>query len=229
MPCFLAKVPARSRSRAATATTSASSSLRAGRTSAAGVILAAPSVPNLTLSTWLGEPDEDGLELGEGLDRAEAALAPQPRLLVAAEGRVGHDRVVVYADGAGPQRLRHAERPFDVGGEDAGAEAIRRVVGDADRFVLVGERDGRQHRPEDLLAGDLHLVVDVGEQRGVDEVPGGQVARGPVAAGDETRPLLLAALDVAHDLFELARVDDRPRGDLGIERVAECDHARQPL
>ena len=44
MPCFAANFSARARSRAATATTSTPSTSRAGFTSAAGVIRAAPRV-----------------------------------------------------------------------------------------------------------------------------------------------------------------------------------------
>ena len=66
--------------------------------------------------------------------------------------------------------------------------------------VVEGHR--HQHRAEDLLAGDPHLVLDPGEQRGVDEVAVAvAVAAAPPA--DQLGALGDARVDVAADALEL--------------------------
>ena len=76
-----------------------------------------------------------------------------------------------------------------------------------------------QHGPEDLLLGDGHRVVDVGEQRRLDEVALGHVL-GYAAAGDEAGALRLALLDVAEHPLLLALGDLRPLQYRGVGRVA---------
>ena len=62
---------------------------------------------------------------------------------------------------------------FDVAGPDAGGEAELAVVCDRDGLVRIVEDQGREDRPEDLLARDTHLVVDAGEDRRLDEETAG--------------------------------------------------------
>ena len=69
-----------------------------------------------------------------------------------------------------PQRPRH------VAGVQVGAEAVVAVVDLGDDLVLVGEAQHRQHRSEDLVAGEVAAVVDVAEDGRRDEVAAGQVA-----------------------------------------------------
>ncbi len=57
-----------------------------------------------------------------------------------------------------------------IGREHIRREAVIGVVGDGDRFVLIAIGENAQHRPEDLLAGDGHLIGDISEQRGPDEI-----------------------------------------------------------
>jgi hypothetical protein len=86
-------------------------------------------------------------------------LAPDAGRLVAAEGRVR--RVVVVAVGPyapGLDRAAHAEGARAVAGPHAGAKAVERVVGDLQRLGLVLERGHREHRAEDLLLEDAHVV-----------------------------------------------------------------------
>ena len=70
------------------------------------------------------------------------------------------------------------------GRDDSAGQAVAAVVGDAHRVVVVVEGDHHEHRPEDLLLGDGHGVVDVGEQRRLDEAALVEV-RGPAAADDQ--------------------------------------------
>ena len=106
-----------------------------------------------------------------------------------------------------PVRTRRATAlgALQVARGDHPGQPVGAVVGDADGVVVVLERDHHEHRPEDLLLGDGHAVVDVGEQRGLDVEPGGQVGR-HAAAADEAGALLLALVDVAeHSLLLLLR------------------------
>src|ERR1700733_12649762 len=110
------------------------------------------------------------------------ALAADAGLLEPAEAdaEVGPHRVV--PDGAGPEPSADLAGPVDVVGEHRGVEPVDGVVGDPHRVVLVGGRDHRQHRAEDLLLGDDRAVVDVAEDRRLD-VPAALEVPGTAAAG----------------------------------------------
>ena len=90
----------------------------------------------------------------------------------------------------GPEPAGEPMGALDVARPEPGREPERRVVGDPQPLLLVVELDHGQDRPEDLLAGDPHRVVDAVEDRRRDEVAAGLLA-GPLAAGDEPRALLL--------------------------------------
>src|SRR4051812_32960469 len=101
-------------------------------------------------TTWASEPlvadrERDRLGLEEPLDALGAALAPQARRFVPAEGRVRHHRVAVDAEGARPHGAGHADRALHVVGLHGGAEPVVGVVGEADRLLLVGEGDHPEH------------------------------------------------------------------------------------
>ena len=104
--------------------------------------------------------------------------------------------------------------------QSAGREAVRRVVGDGDRLVLVVELGHGQDRPEDLLARDAHRVGDAVEDRrrdvGAARSPRGHARRRRTTVAPSARP----ELDVAEDLGELPVVHDRPEPRRGIERLA---------
>src|SRR5438132_10003344 len=85
-------------------------------------------------------------------DALEAALAPEARLLDAAErsGGVGDDPLV-EPHHPRLERLAHAERALQVARVDVGDEPVLRAVGRRERLLLGGEaRDGGDG-PEDLL------------------------------------------------------------------------------
>src|SRR5215213_10766161 len=96
--------------------------------------------------------DDDALGLEVELERLEPELASEPRLLVAAERDARERRVRhVDADRARFDPRRHAMAACRVPGPDGGHEAVLHVVREADRVLLVLERDHRDDRPEDLL------------------------------------------------------------------------------
>src|SRR3546814_16110092 len=68
---------------------------------------------------------------------------------------------------AGAQRLGGAVRLLDVAGPHRRGEAVDRVVADLHGFLGIAEGARRQHRAEDLLLRDGHVVlhpVDAGRR-----------------------------------------------------------------
>ena len=102
----------------------------------------------------------------------------------------------------------------DVLGEDAGRQAVGRVVGQADRLVdRIGTRHGHG-RPEQLVATDLHPRVDVGhERRLVDRAP-------PPAAGHQSGAAGHGFLDPGRHAFGVGLADHGAHLRFGVELVA---------
>ena len=102
----------------------------------------------------------EGLGLEVLLEALDAVLAADAAGLVAAERHVGAvadaavDRRSCRCGCAGPRRW---PAPSDAGGHAAG-QAVLDVVGDAHRVVVVVVGDDHEHRAEDLLLGDGHVV-----------------------------------------------------------------------
>ena len=159
--------------------------------------------------------DEDVLGFGVQLDGRHAELPPDAGHLVATERRLRVDAAVrVDRQDARLNPLRGSKRLADVAAPDRAGEAVRRGIGQPDRLLLGIERDDRHDRPEDLLAGDPHVVVDAVEHRRHQVGTGreGCVIRG-LAADDEGRALAEADLDVVPNAVTLLEADER--ADLG--------------
>ena len=112
---------------------------------------------------------QDRLELEVRLEALRSALAADARVLVAAERCARIERVPVDRVRAGADLLRDLDALRDVGGVHRTGQAVVRVVGDLDGLVDRVVGDHRQDGAEDLLAGDRHRVVDVGEDGRLDE------------------------------------------------------------
>ncbi len=94
--------------------------------------------------------------------------------------------------------------------EDAGGKPELRIVRALDDFVLRPEGQDAHDRAEDLLAGDPHVVGDVGEDGRLDEEAVLEALEpGNAAPAQETRALGTTGLDVADDLVVLAPIDER--------------------
>src|SRR5450432_806865 len=117
------------------------SAVRAGALLAAGAsVMAAPpswpwpgddrAAPFPASHHFVGERQQDGLDLGVGLYGGPAALPAEPGLPVTAERRVRLQLVAVDADGARPDGLGHPHGPLDVAGPDGGRQAVLGVIGD---------------------------------------------------------------------------------------------------
>jgi hypothetical protein len=87
-----------------------------------------------------------------------AEFAPDARLLEAAEWGERFMRRGINNDASGLQLAGHPLRVIDVGREYVGLQPVAGVVGDRDRFGFVAIGDDAQHRPENLLARNPHLV-----------------------------------------------------------------------
>jgi hypothetical protein len=97
-----------------------------------------------------------------------------------------------------------------------GREAVDRVVGHRDDLVLVLVGQDREHRPEDLLARDGHVVGDAGEDRRAHIVAAVEILRTAGAARHQLRALVDAGLDQALDLLELDAADHGAEEGAGV-------------
>ena len=176
-----------------------------------------------------GAPD-DALGQQELVEAVLAALQAEAALLVAAEGgvRARPGAAAVDVDHPGPDPLGDLVGAHRVGGPDAAAEPELAVVGQPHRLVVVVEPDDHADRAEELLAGDRHRVVDVDEQRRLDEEALVQ-ARRPAAAVGDLRALGLPGADQALDLLPLGGADQRAHGDVGVGRVPDLDLVQRRL
>ncbi len=86
-----------------------------------------------------------------------------------------------------PYRLRGARRACEPALYRVSLQAIARIVGYPDGFFFVTVGDDRQHRPEDFLAGDPHVVAHAEEYGRPHEPAGIHAVRQPLAAGDQPR------------------------------------------
>src|SRR5262249_26409836 len=100
--------------------------------------------------------DRLGLEIL--LHAVAAPLAAVAGLLVATERRGALIRHALQVDVAGADLAADLARALDRAGRDIAREAIGRVVGDLDRVRLVLGAEDCQHRSEDFLSRDRHIV-----------------------------------------------------------------------
>lgn len=91
-------------------------------------------------------------------------------------------------------------------------------IGALDNIFQVGEFKDRNDRTEDFLACDLHIVANVNEYRGLDEVALGAHS---LSAAHTLGALRFACLDVAQNSLEDRSTADRTGRALLIERVAD--------
>ena len=103
-------------------------------------------------------------------------------------------------------------------------QPVPHVVRDADRILLVLERDHRDDRPEDLLLRDRHRAFDSGEHgRRIERA----LAVADRSAGDDLGAFLASLLDEAVDLVAVRGRDQRADLRLRIERIADTQLLRE--
>ena len=175
----------------------------------------------------VGGVDRDRLVEQVLLDRGRAVLTADAGLLVAAERRVEVRRVGVDRVRAGPHAARDLEAARGIGREHAAGQAEAAVVRDADRVLVVVERDEGDDRAEDLLLGDRHVVAHVRQQRRLDVPALVQVLR-HLAAGGDRRALVDGLLDVAEHPLAVRLGDQRADDRVVLVRVADLQRLRRP-
>src|SRR5207245_925408 len=145
------------------------------------------------------------LDLGARQELFDRLFAPDARLLVAAEGHADPMlRRAVDPDKTGFDLRRQPVRAIEIVGPDRAGQSNVERVDALEQIVFVGPAQDAHDRPEDLLAGDPHVVGDVGEHRRLDEEPVSELRiRRALAAAGETRAAVEPQLDVAHRLVEL--------------------------
>src|SRR5689334_13031328 len=112
------------------------------------------------------EVDVDRLPLGEHVEARDARLAMAvARVLATAERQVhlGADRGRVDVEDPRLEVAHRRERLVDVLRVDRARQAVRDRVRDPDALLERRDRHDRRHGTEDLLAGDPHARVGVGE------------------------------------------------------------------
>jgi len=175
---------------------------------------------------WLGrlaeestaESDTDGLNLGVVGKSILSELTADTGLLEAAEGDlVAKHVVVVDPDGTGLEGVRDTEGGVKVGGVDGSSKTIGGLVASLDDIILGLELADRADRSEDFFLHDLHVLADIGEDGGLDEVTFLTVA---LATGLDLGTSLLARLDIVHDSVELKLADLRALEGVGLKWVA---------
>src|SRR5574337_788926 len=97
------------------------------------------------------------------VERLEGQLTPDTALLKTSEGRTkGEYVVLVDPDVASFEALRGPMSFVQTSRPDASAEAKRDVIGLRDHRLIIVPGDDAEHRAEDLLLSNAHLVVDIG-------------------------------------------------------------------
>src|SRR5438876_10667260 len=96
---------------------------------------------SITIALPSSRLPHDLLNLRVLLHPEAPALAADAALLEAAEGSVEEVDAVVDPHDTGPDALGERQRLGRVARVDRAAETVGRVVGDANRLVLVAERD----------------------------------------------------------------------------------------
>ncbi|ENN88749.1 hypothetical protein RHSP_43422 [Rhizobium freirei PRF 81] len=174
----------------------------------------------------------DGVRLGgEGdvlgfhveIEGPVAAVAADAGILDPTEGgrQVAHI-FRIHPDHAGFEMIGETEGAGDVGGPEIARQAVLDIVGKRERIGFILEGDGGQHRPEDFLLGDAHLVVGAGKQSRGDIATAARAVQF-LAAGCKGRALRPADLDIFQHLLFMHRMNKRANDRFRIQRMPDLD------
>ena len=158
--------------------------------------------PLVHLSTRLTEEgvtetNADSLGLSVVGQRILAELTADTGLLVTTEGHLVVEGVVgVDPDGTRLEGVGDLDGGVEVLGVDGGGETVCAGVAELDGILLGLELGDRADGAEDLLFHDLHVLCNVGEDRGLDEVALVTLA---LAASLDSGTSVLASLDVPEE------------------------------
>src|SRR5262245_33858998 len=124
------------------------------------------SSPPFIFAMVLSQGKSHDAFLGHLVDSIARAFAPEAAVLRSAIRHQVHARArgLVHVHPADFQPARRRERVVEAIGEEAGGEAVGRGVHARDRLVEGIEGHDAYHGSENLLAADLHRIVDRSEQ-----------------------------------------------------------------
>src|SRR5271154_2313747 len=165
------------------------------------------------------ELDGDRFHFGVLLQSVFAQFTSYTRLLEAAKRSSGVENVVaVHPNRTGANTVRDRVGFLDIARPHSRGQTIVGAVRTLYHLVYALKGDNAHYRTEDLFLGDLHVVLNIGEDGRLDEVT---AVSDSIATADELGTLRAARLDVAHDFVELRLIDLRTLFRVGIERVAD--------
>ena len=166
--------------------------------------------------------ENDRLRFQERKQAFPPPFATDAGLLEAAKrnAEIGAERIV--SDRPRTQSPCGCIGTLGVMGEDRSVEAKNSVVGDLDCLCLIVGRNDRQDRPEDLLARDGGMVVDVAEHRRLYVKAAWQIGR-TATAKRQRGALFLTLGNVALDAIALAPHGQGPHLAGPVERIADLD------
>src|ERR1700722_2569546 len=164
------------------------------------------------------EPDGYCLELRVLLQAVLAHFSSYTGLLEPAERRAGVKNVIAID----PHRtrsdtVRNRMRLTNVASPYGRSQAVQRLVGPLYNIIQIIEFDDAHHGTKNLLASDLHVVLDIHEHCGFNEITARTC---PLAALHQLGSFALAGLDITHHFVKLDIVNLRPLLGLRIKGIA---------
>src|SRR6266702_3521428 len=165
----------------------------------------------------------NGFDLRIRLEGVLAHLAAEAALLVTAERSSAVEAIVgIDPHDSGLDRPRQAMRAPHVASPDSGNESVNRSIRDSHGFLIIGEFDGGEHRPENFFLGNFHFGPDSAEDGWLREEAFGLLAFGvALAAALQARALLDAGVHISEDPVELRLRNLRAHFRFRIERVPD--------
>ena len=134
----------------------------------------------------------------------------------------------IHQHATGNNLLRHASRAVHIAAQHHRAQAVVGVVGNGDSLRLVTIGDRAQHRAENLITGDRHLVVHVGKQRRAHKPAVSRAVWSPFTTRQQARALFDSFTDIALHPLPLLFADHRADVRRAIARIARF-HRRHGL
>jgi len=129
------------------------------------------------------------------------------RVFEAAEGSVSvEDVIAVNIDSACAETVSEFESLVDIFGDDAGAKTVVGVVGALDHLISVFEFHDGHDGSENFLLSDGHVISYICEDGGLN-VPA--LVTVTVSTSHQFSTLLLAKIDIVHNLIELLFINLR--------------------
>ena len=140
-------------------------------------------------------------------------------MLVTAERRREVVLCAIQTNLACAQSPGHSPRALHILRDHKAGQTILRVVGNTNRVLFIIVRNDHQHRSEDLLLRDGHVVAHIGKHRGARVVANGQVIRLAQAATYQSSAFVHSLGYISLHAIKLLLAYQRPHLHSLLERV----------